>query len=178
MSDQRMSEELAAVESALSSLDPAPTGVERDRVMYLAGRAAAGGSFDPLPARAAWLWPSTTAASLLVAVAFAAMWHARGEPVVVYRDRPAAARQPTPPPAERRAEQPRMATEAKQEVQEEVENASPGAPWRTDYLRLRRLVTTRGIDALPESGSAPAPRVETLRWGSGIERTLAELLDG
>ncbi|HUT95692.1 MAG TPA: hypothetical protein VMY37_39925 [Thermoguttaceae bacterium] len=170
MSEERVRQDLTGVEAALSSLTPTPTGVDRDRVMYLAGRAAAGGSLDLPRRRAWWLWPSATAASLLLAVTFAAMWHARGEPVVVYRDRPVAAPQP--------AEQPRVATEEKQEVEGEVAIASPGAPWRTDYLQLRRLVTMRGIDALPESRAAPASHVETLRWGSGFDRALAEFLEG
>jgi len=161
-----MSEELAAVENALSSLRPTPTGVDRDRVMYLAGRAAAGGPLDSPRRPAGWLWPSATAASLLLAVTFATVWLARGKPVVVYRDRPVAAPQP--------AEQPRLATDEN----EEVKVASPQRPWRNDYLQLRRLLTAQGANAIPETGSAPASQAETLRWGSGFERTLEELLEG
>ena len=38
MSEKRINEELAAVEAALASLKPAASGVDRDRVMFLAGR--------------------------------------------------------------------------------------------------------------------------------------------
>jgi len=164
MSEERVRQDLTGVEAALSSLRPTPTGVDRDRLMYLAGRAAAGSLDSPRP-RGWWVWPSATAASLLLAVTFATMWHARGEPMVVYRDRPVAAPQP--------AERPGVATE------EEVESASPRKEWRTDYLRLRRLVLTDGIDAaIPQSRSTPAADVEVLRWRSGFDRTVEELLEG
>ncbi len=158
-----MSLALAAVENALSSLTPTPTGVDRDRVMYLAGRAAAERSPDSR-LRAYWLWPCATAASVLLAVTFATMWAGRGEPVVVYRDRPVAA--------------PRQSQRRDAAIEEKVESASPRKQWRTDYLRLRRLVITQGVGAFPESEAAPASDVETLRWRSGFDRTLEELLEG
>ena len=170
MSEERMKQDLTSVEATLSALRPTPTGVDRDRLMYLAGRAAAASSLGLRRPRADWLWPSTTAASLLLAITFAAMWHARGEPVVVYRDRPVAASQ--------LAEQPRVAAVEKEKEEVQVESASPRKAWRTDYLQLRRLVATQGVGAIPESGAPPASHVEPLRWGSGFDRTLAELLDG
>ncbi len=39
MSEKRLNEELAAIEIALASLKPAASRVDRDRVMFLAGRA-------------------------------------------------------------------------------------------------------------------------------------------
>jgi hypothetical protein len=159
-----MRRDLTGVEAALSSLRPAPTGVDRDRLMYLAGRAAAAGSLGARRPRASWLWPSATAASLLLAVTFATMWLGRGEPMVVYRDRPVAA-----PHASQRPSAP---------IEEEVEAATPRKQWRTDYLQLRRLVTTQGVDAIPEMRSAPASGAETLRWRSGFDRTLEELFEG
>lgn len=168
MSEERMNRDLKAVEAALSSLTPTPSGVKRDRLMYLAGRAAAeerSATGGRLPV--SWLWPCATAASVLVAVAFAAMWFAGGKPEVriVYRDLPV--RVPEQP------QQPTVPTD------ENVEPASPRKQWRTDYLRLRHLVMTEGIDAaIPQSGSAPGADSEVLRWRSGLDRTLEELLEG
>jgi len=159
-----MNPDLEATEAVFSSLRPAPSGVDRDRLMYLAGRAATGaGSADVQRPRGRWLWPCSTAASLLVAVTFAGMWLSHGEPEVriVFRDPPVAVPEPSEQPAE--------ATD--------VVDASPRESWRTDYLRLRRLVMTEGVEAMPP-GAAPAADVETLRWRSGFSRTLEELLEG
>ena len=90
MSQDRVNPDLAAVEAAVGSLRPAASGVDRDRLMYLAGRAAGGDGSHHARRRAGWFWPCSTAASLLVAVTFAGMWLSRGEPEVriVFRDRP------------------------------------------------------------------------------------------
>jgi len=144
-----MSEDVAAVEAALASLSPAPSTVDRERMMYLAGRASAAVGSPRRPARTGRLWPLATAASTLLAVTFGALLLVRGSPPVetrvVYVEAPpadghAVPRQPTGP-------------------------ASPGdrlrkGPISTDYLRMRRLVLSKGIDALP------APKA---RRGTGIE---------
>lgn len=166
MSQDKMKPDLEAMEAALSSLRPAPSGADRDRLMYLAGQAATGaGSADARPPRTGWFWPCSTAASLLVAVTFAGMWLSRGEPEVrvVFRDRPVAAPQP-----------PDQADEA---IAADVVDASPGKSWQTDYLRLRRLVMTEGVEAMPERTATPSADVETLRWRSGFQSMLKELLE-
>jgi hypothetical protein len=67
MSGKRISEDLAAIEAALASLNPTACGVDRDRMMYLAGRAAAGRSSAAAGhASASWLWPCATAAMALL----------------------------------------------------------------------------------------------------------------
>ena len=58
--------DLAAVEAALASLAPRPATLNRDWVMFLAGRAAAAQSGRRWTR---WLWPCATAASLLLALA-------------------------------------------------------------------------------------------------------------
>ena len=102
---------------------------------------------------------------MLVAATFAGMWLSRGEPEVriVYRDRPVAA-----------PEAPDKAVEAIKVA----DDASPRKSWRSDYLRLRRLVMTEGVGAMPENAAPPPGDVEVLRWGSGFQRTLEELLEG
>lgn len=64
--------------AALSRLRPRPAGVQRDRVMYLAGRA----SRDDAGGRG-WLRVSMTAAGWLLAAGFCGLWLNRPEPVVV-----------------------------------------------------------------------------------------------
>ncbi len=158
MSEKPVKNDLAAVEAALGALRPTPSGVDRDRLMYLAGRAAGSRSQGARRRRADWLWPCATAASMLLAVGFAMMW-ATAEPEVriVYRDRTVPIEEPS---------------------QQRVEVASTLKPWRTDYLRLRHLVMTEGVDALGPSDAGPGVEVEPLRWRSVHDRTLEELLEG
>ena len=165
MSEKPVKNDLAAVEAALGALRPTPTGVDRDRLMYLAGEAAASRSLSRHRRRADWLWPCATAASMLLAIGFATMWFAAEPEVrIVYveeRDEP-----PKPTP------QPTVAAE------QDVERALPQKTWATDYLLLRRLVMTKGVDVLPPSDPSPGGDVETLRWRSVHDRTLEELLEG
>jgi hypothetical protein len=77
-SEKPLDAEMAAIEAALGSLTPAASGIARDRLMFLAGRASVGA--EPAcrrrasRSRVAWVWPCTTTASLLAAFAFAALW--------------------------------------------------------------------------------------------------------
>jgi hypothetical protein len=69
MSDERFKEklpdELKAVETALRGLTPAAGAIDRDRLMYLAGRASAR---QPSPKLSRFVWPLTTAALLLLSL--------------------------------------------------------------------------------------------------------------
>lgn len=166
MSEKKVKPDLEAIQSALSSLQPTESRVDRDRLMYQAGQAAVGAvSVDVPRRRVGWMWPCATAASLLVAVTFAGMWLSRGEPEVriVYRDRPVAV-----------PEVPDKTVEAINVA----DDASPRESWRSDYLRLRRLVTTDGVGAMPKDVAPPPDDDEVLRWGSGFQQTLDELLEG
>ena len=79
MSEKRISEELAAVEAALAALKPAASLVDRDRVMFLAGRASAAViAFPSKRRKTQWLWPCITAVSLLLAIASSGMLFLRG----------------------------------------------------------------------------------------------------
>ena len=64
MSEGPISEEIAAIEAALGSLTPAAGGLDRDRVMFLAGRVS-GERLQPARPVAARRWPSVMAASLV-----------------------------------------------------------------------------------------------------------------
>ena len=48
MSEERLSGELAAIEAALCSLTPAPSGIQRDRLMFFG---VVGGEHVLIPAR-------------------------------------------------------------------------------------------------------------------------------
>lgn len=87
MFEDRLNDELAAVEAALASLTPTRSGVQRDRLMFLAGRASqADGALLRRRRRfTVWLWPCATAASLLVAAVLGVVWAAGGRPEVVER---------------------------------------------------------------------------------------------
>ncbi|MFZ1935454.1 MAG: hypothetical protein WCB27_25905 [Thermoguttaceae bacterium] len=147
MSQERLNDELAAIEAALSSLTPVASGIDRDRLMFLAGRNAASRG-SPRRRLAAKIWPMATAASLFVAATFAILWGTSKKPQLVERsdnvlmaDVPAA-------------------------VDVRVD-ASPPSPW--ENRRLYRLVLEKGIDALPESpghfvpGAPAVPHEETHR---------------
>jgi hypothetical protein len=176
MSQERLSDELAAIEAALCSLTPAASGIERERLMFLAGRASAKrtlplecGDSSPLSvdrfnmsphacraeSKAAmnrrtpkWLWPLATAVSFLAAISFAALWATSSHSQVSQSPgNPVFAVAP-------------MALDVSGE-------ASPSSPWENRHLC--RLVLEKGVDALPESrgtaasGIRPLPREETYR---------------
>jgi hypothetical protein len=71
--------ELAAVEAALASLTLRPAAVERERLMFLAGQAAA---LKATRRRGAWLWPCATAAALLLALGLGLRGPRPSEPVL------------------------------------------------------------------------------------------------
>src|ERR1043165_8634325 len=54
-----MSEDLTPLEAALTGLSPVPPRLDRDALMYAAGRAAA---------RRTWLWPAVAASFALVSI--------------------------------------------------------------------------------------------------------------
>jgi hypothetical protein len=76
--EEPLKPELAAVEAALASLALRPAAVERDRLMFLAGQAAA---LKATRRRGAWRWPCATAASLLLALGLGLRGPRPGEPV-------------------------------------------------------------------------------------------------
>ena len=80
---------------------------------------------------------------------------------IVFRDRPVAVPE---------------ASEQPGEVIDVAEAAPSQKHWQSNYLRLRRLVMTEGVEAMPERAATPSADVETLRWRSGLQRTLEELL--
>ncbi len=161
MSQEKLNAELAAVEAVLLSLKPKPSSLERDRVLFLAGRAS-------LRRRGpgSWLWPCATAASLLAAVTLGGVLLVRGGPNVVERVVYIEATAPT----------------GESTVAGDTVGGDSVGDWpvrkelRTDYLQLRRLVLTEGVDALPELRATPAADTEIPKWRPGLHIKLEELL--
>jgi hypothetical protein len=119
MQQEPLKPELAAVEAALASLAPR-AGLDRDRLMFLAGQAAGLKAARRRPA--AWLWPCATAASLALAALLGLRGLTSREPARVPTETASA-----PAPADRQ------------------EREDPN-----EYFRLRQLVLVRGVEALPE----------------------------
>jgi hypothetical protein len=151
MSEKRLNEELSAVEAALASLKPAASGADRDRVMFLAGRASANANLPPTQhLKTQWIWPCTTAVSLLLAIASSGMLFlrgtARGEKEAAY------AKSNTIQTAEN-TPQPLWYEHTRKETPEVKRPRSRPSSGRDniamDYLSLNRLLAEKGIEALP-----------------------------
>jgi hypothetical protein len=127
MSQEPLNPDLAAVEKALASLAPRASTIDRDRLMFLAGQAVG------TPPRTRWLWPLSTAASLLLAVSLVLLLVARPAQTV-----------------ERIVYLPQGSPTEGVAVAQAVHEMEPMG----DYLRLRRLMIDEGIDRLPEPSSA------------------------
>jgi hypothetical protein len=120
---------LDALAGALRGLGPAPAGLDRDGLMFRAGRASA---------PRGWAWPLATAASTIVAAFLGLLLWERPEPprVIFVADRP------QPPAPDERTPGP----------------APDGAPggWAL-YLQLPERLARDGLDGLPPPPEAPSP---------------------
>jgi hypothetical protein len=158
MSQERIDEDLTAVEAILRGLDPAASSLDLPQVMYLAGRASA-----RRRGAAGWFWPCTSAALLVLAVTFATAWMSSSQPevirqiVYVQRKAPSAV------------------------VAEPVEAApAPDESKRAweQYREVRRIMLTGGLDALPETDWAPPVEIRSPPWDDPYDATLNRLLGG
>lgn len=142
--DPRLSE----VAAALAALAPRPPALDRDRLLFQAGRASA-----PPP----WLWRLTAAASTTLAAALASAMLLR----------------PTPPPVEHTVYvrvEPNPPTPPKAEAPPApvpAESEPPPAPalysWpSTPYSRLEDRLLRWGLDGLAEPTPASAEPPQTL----------------
>jgi len=149
MSEERLSPELSAIEAALASLAPGPSRVDRDRVMFLAGQAAARTAGKTRGRIGGWLWPAATAASLLLAATLGAALALR--------------------PAQQIASVPQEPVPATVDGQQRV---------GVEYLTLRRLVLERGVDALPEPAGEIGRAKPASAAGPASRDMLRQLIDG
>ena len=176
-------EPLRDVEGALRALVPGPGRVDRERIMFLAGRS----SVSP-PGRS-WgrlAWPAATAASLLVSAVLGTLLVLRPDPEVVreivYVDRPVPAANDhdgkgTNPPGGRgdnlpepRGEQ-NVAADRPDDIPVQTDREPPETGrdrWGgSHYLTLRDAVLAGGADSLPVTdyagGSKSGPSATYLR---------------
>jgi hypothetical protein len=133
--------ELSPIESALGSLVPARSRIDRDRVMFLAGQAAARPSTS---GRRAWL--SIAASLLLIALGEAALLARRPPPRVV--ERVVVVHEPATAPVDPGAERAVAQAPASRPTE------SPRSLGHTPYERLAGQVLRYGLDGLPASPSA------------------------
>jgi len=147
----QLSPELQSLAAGLAALVPTAPGIDRDRLMYEAGRAAV-----VLPTRSrhsAWLWPLSTAALALLSAGLSALLFS-GSGVreqIVY--------------VERAAARPAGSLQTAIGINNDTgQQDTPVAPQTVDpdgYLALRARVLAGGVDALPQirsgDGSTFAP---------------------
>jgi hypothetical protein len=149
MSEKRLNEELAAVEIALASLKPAASLLDRDRVMFLAGRMSAVANAPLLQKQITpWLWPCVAAVSLFLAIASSGMLFLRG--TAMGKKQASYAESNTIQTAEN-IPQPLWYEHMRKETSE-VKRPYPSSGRDNipmDYLSLNLLIAEKGIDALP-----------------------------
>ena len=123
---------LDALAGALRGLAPRPGGLDRDGLMFRAGRASASRG---------WTWPLATAASTAAAVALAVLLWARPEPpprvVYVQADRP------QPPASDGWAPGP--------------DADGPPGGW-SHYLQVLEEFLRDGLNAVPDPPDQPSER--------------------
>lgn len=159
--------DLKAFEAALGGLVPAESRPNRDRLMYLAGAAAAATSNIQPAARfgrfPSLLWPVATAALFLITIGLGALAAFR-QPTerIVYVDRPAAGANPVDAPL-LLAQSPRVGPSA----------AADRDTTSGSYLALREQVLRLGVGALDvPSGAAEPPDHSDVRNRSLLNQLL------
>jgi hypothetical protein len=151
MSDEARDASLGALESQLTSLTPQPSSLDRDYLLYHAGRASV---------RQGWLWQAATGFLVLVvaALSMALLYRPiqRSEPLVVERvvyvpaERPAA---PPSPAASSSASVVRAGVNDQTHLVAELDRRTD-----TETLHLRDQIFRFGIESVPEP--RPSPGVE------------------
>jgi hypothetical protein len=131
--NEELPAELKAVERVLRRLQPSADRLDRDRLMYLSGRASVPSQRNTRR----WMWPISTAALLLVSLTLGGMLlnSARG-----WRQ--------TEPLANRPLGQNTVATESQNGAGRSVDLAIADRE-PSSYLQLRNTVLLGGVDALP-----------------------------
>ena len=176
-------DDLKQVQETLAALAPRPPQVDRDRLMFLAGAAAAGGQRSGVGSREsavvtsrnAWLWPAATAALGATSLALAIALDVRSDapPQIVYVERPGMEAPQAIARANPTHESPAVAVKADApgatpRVAEPLaanRTAVPQVP-TDNYLRSREVALRMGLDALgaPRSGGGSTSAVTYLDW--------------
>ncbi len=158
---EHLTPELRAFEAALASLAPRPSALDRDRLMYEAGRASVGAM--PVAPTSRWAWPvAFSGMSAVAASLFLALW--LRPPAVVERVVQRAVSeeigQPNPSDVDNQAIVPASIVQTSDESRERRPESPlhrPPASSEPSYFDLRDRVLAMGIDAWqPPSHVAPA----------------------
>ena len=181
-----LSEGLSDIEDALFSLVPKSSGIDRDRLLFLAGRASAS-QFPHTTPRRIRLWQITSALSTTAAVVLGVMLAVRGQPEVIHEiqfvtrntnESPEAVSPDRPLKIENQQTTPYSPPPSYGGSYLSFENEwSP----QQSYLRRRDIALNRGIDALTYLDPTPtgnsqrqtAPRAPITYW-NGLQRLLEQ----
>jgi hypothetical protein len=146
--------ELAALQAQLARLQPAPLTLDRDRLMFAAGRAAAESdttiAATPRAAGAPrWVWPSATALMTAACLVLSL--------VLIWRDEtPNVAVQPTDPQpaADKFVAEPTIEDfRSVEELTSRFASARSSKPTR-GYLNVRHVALTEGVNAIANDRTA------------------------
>lgn len=161
--------DLRAVENALSSLSPSRSGVDRDRLMFEAGRRSA---------RTRWAWPSATAALAFLALGEAALLTTRATPEPQVIERIVEVKVPTPDTAVPVVilRQNRQADESSSPSFLFAPGAESGPLANQDYYHLREQALRFGVDSLPASPPL-ASRTDPGQGDDSFRSEIRSLLD-
>jgi hypothetical protein len=163
--NEELPEELKSLEAALRGLTPSAGKLDRDRLMYLAGQVSPMRAFPPgsTTGLARWqtnairnLWPLATAALALICVGLGGLLLRSTRPaeplVLVVSGGVTGGNQPSVVPLA---------------PSNNFSFVTSRPPEGANYMQLRNLILTRGIDALQESSvtvrpSTPQPALPML----------------
>ncbi len=163
------SDPLEAIERTLAGFGPAPPRIERDRLMFLAGRASAerrrpSRRDGALAVANRWLWPAATGMLGATAAALAMALVLRQEPrvLIVEREMPVSVRAAAPQQIASAAVDFNAATALRREP------AASRVP-AENYLRTREVALRMGLDAIGSQQTVPGlsapPTYGELLWG-------------
>ncbi|MCH7988698.1 MAG: hypothetical protein IID46_06030 [Planctomycetes bacterium] len=180
-----LSEGLKEIENALASLVPKSSGIDRDRLLFLAGQASASQLPHTTPRRIR-LWQMTTALSTTAAVALGVMLAVRGQPEVIHEIQYVTRNT-------NESEITVSSDSSDRTLEIENQQSTPYSPppsyrsfeneWspQQSYLRRREIALNRGIDALTyldpvSSGNSQrqtTPQAPITYW-NGLQRLLEQ----
>lgn len=164
--------ELAALEGMLSGLQPAASGIDRDRLMFLAGKASAAPAAKAPVMSASRVWKSisalATAAAVVLSVGCWNLWQENAALRTMALDTPAVPLQTLPAPAESLSPAmplPRSTMTAQSPTVSTPDEKLTGP---ATYLQLRTRIQQFGVEALATNEpvatgkQAPAATYESL----------------
>ncbi|HEY3391706.1 MAG TPA: hypothetical protein VGK58_03290 [Lacipirellulaceae bacterium] len=172
--------ELAALERQLTKMELSPPRLDRDRLMFSAGRAAERTAMQcdatgcaskaaPVARVRHWFWPATTAVATAACLLLAAIlaWQVEPQPIAQQDAKPQVAAEPAVP-----AIRPQI-----QFVADDLGSRRWIPPADSGYLAIRHVALTRGVGALKLDSLSSNGREATLGKPPMSRATARELLN-